>query len=206
MRKIHNVEQKSEEWYALRRQYPLTASEAQAIGNNGKGLETLIMTKLSEKYSSGEAKNFSNKDTDRGNELEPIAAELYELKTENKVQEIGFVTDDEISKVGGASPDRLVIGNGLAEIKSLEDKNYFEALIEFKKTGTFKVDPKHDWQMNMQMLFTGTKWCDYVLFNPNYSPSLLIQRVLPDPEKIDKILEGLAKGEKIISDIEANLK
>lgn len=215
MRVIHNVEQGSEEWFELRKQYPLTASEATAIGNNGKGLETLCYKKMAEKYSSAEKERFDNGHTERGKELEPQARELYELETGNKVEEVGFVTDEEISKVGGASPDGKVTDcktneEGGLEIKAIDDTSkdafYFKAIIEFKKTGTFKIDPDHIWQMNQQMLFMGWKWVDYVLYNPNFKQSLLTQRVYADEEKQDAILKGLAKGEAIISEIEENLK
>lgn len=204
--KKHNVIQQSEEWFELRKQYPLTASNAQAIGNNGKGLETLVWEKLSEKYSSAEKEQFTNGHMDRGNELESQARELYQLETGNSVEEVGFVTDLKVSKVGGASPDGLVNKDGLFETKAFADTKHFKAVVEFLKTGTFEIEPQYMWQMQMQMLFTGRKWCDFVPYNPNFKQSLLIKRVLPDLEMQVKIREGLIKGEKIISDIEANLK
>lgn len=206
MRKIHNVEQQSQEWFELRKQYPLSASEAQAIGNNGKGLETLCWEKLAEKYSSAEKDKFSNEHLDRGNELESQARNLYELETGNKVETVGFVTDDKISKVGGASPDGLVNEDGGLEIKCFADCKHFRAIIDFKKTGTFEIEPKYLWQMQQQMIFTGRKWTDFVAYNPNYPQSLLIQRVKTDKEMQKKIKEGLIKGEIIINEIEGNLK
>lgn len=202
----HNVEQGSPEWFALRLQYPLTASEAQAIGNNGKGLDTLCITKMAEKYSSAEKEIYSNEHTDRGHELEDQAAELYQLETGNTVEKIGFVTNDKVSKVGGASPDRLIGKDGLLEIKAFADCKHFKAVIDFKKTGTFEIESQYMWQMQMQMLFTGRKWCDFLAYNPNYSQSLLVQRVKPDKDMQKKIKEGLAKGETIINEIETNLK
>ncbi len=56
--KIHNIEQQGDEWFALRLNYPLTASHAQAIGNQGKGLETLCWEKLSERYSSADKEQY----------------------------------------------------------------------------------------------------------------------------------------------------
>ncbi len=206
MRKIHNVEQQSEEWFALRKQYPLTASNAQAIGNNGKGLETLIWEKLSEKYSSADKETFSTKDTDRGNELEPQARELYMLETGNEVEEIGFITDKSISTVGGASPDGLVGKDGNLEIKCFADTKHFKAIIDFRKTGTFEIESQYIWQMQMQMLFTGRDWCDFLAYNPNYAQSLLIQRVPANADMQQKIRDGLKKGEEIINEIEKNLK
>lgn len=202
---IHNCEQKSPEWFALRLQYPLTASEAQAIGNNGKGLETLCWKKMAESNSSAEKEQYVNKDLERGVELEPQAVSLYELETGNKVVVVGFVTNDKISKVGGASPDGLVNDDGLVEAKAFEDTKHFRAIIDFKKTGKFEIESQYIWQMNMQMLFTGREWCDFLAYNPNYQHSLLIQRVYPDNVMREKIILGLKMGEEIISEIKSNL-
>lgn len=218
MIKIHNCEQQTPEWFELRSKYPLTASNAQAIGNNGKGLESLVWEKLSEKYSSANKESFGSVHTDRGNELEPQARELYMLETGNEVVEVGFITDDKISKVGGASPDGLVIENsiemytgkpsvqeGLLEIKCFADTKHFKAIVDFKKTGKFEIESQYLWQMQQQMLFTGRKWVDFLAYNPNYSQSLLIQRVLPDEEMQQKIKDGLKKGEELINEIEKNI-
>jgi putative phage-type endonuclease len=194
--KQHNVEQGSEEWFALRLEYPLTASEAQAIGNNGKGLETLVWEKLAQKYSQAPRDNYTNKDLERGKELEPIAREMYELETNNKVEQIGFVTNEKVSKVGGASPDGM-IENGLVEIKCFEDKKHFQMIVN-----GLEVEPQYMWQMQMQMLFTETEFVDFVAYNPNYTKSLLIKRVVADKEMQDKITKGLEIGEKLLKEIE----
>jgi len=201
---IHNVEQGSEEWFELRLKYPLTASEAQAIGNQGKGLETLCWEKMAQKYSSADKEQYSNKDLERGKELEPQAISLYELETGNKVETVGFVTNEEILKVGGASFGGLVNEDGLIEVKAFADTKHFKAVIDFKKTGKFEIESQYIWQMQMQMLFTGRKWCDFVAYNPNYKQSLLIQGVVADEEKQKDIIEGLKKGEIIINEIIKN--
>lgn len=202
---IHkDITQGSPEWFELRLKYPLTASEAQAIGNQGKGLETLCWEKMAQKYSSADKEQYSNKDLERGKELEPQAISLYELETSNTVETVGFVTNEEISKVGGASPDGLVNEDGLIEVKAFADTKHFKAVIDFKKTGKFEIESQYVWQMQMQMLFTGKKWCDFVAYNPNYKQSLLIQRVEADEEKQKDIIEGLKKGEIIINEIIKN--
>lgn len=202
---LHNVEQKSEAWFALRLQYPLTASEAQAIGNQGKGLETLCWEQMAQKYSSQDKERYSNKDLERGVELEPLARDMYELETGNNVIEVGFVTNESISSVGGASPDGIVGDDGLVEIKCFDDTKHFKMSIDYKKTGTFEIESKYVWQMQMQMLLTGRAWCDFLAYNPNYKQSLLIQRVFPDMEMQQKIITGLKKGEIIIKEIEKNI-
>lgn len=206
MRKNYNVEQRSDEWFSLRKQYILTASEAQAIGNIGKGLETLIWNKLAEKHSNGEKDVYTNKDLVRGIELEPQAISIYELKTGNKVDKVGFITDDEISMVGGASPDGAVGEDGNIEVKCFDDVKHFKIVVDFNKTGSFDVESGYLWQVQMQMLFTGTKWTDFIAFNPNFKQSILIKRILPDLEMQSKIKEGLKRGEQIIKEIENNLK
>lgn len=200
---LHNVEQGTSEWFTLRLKYPLTASEAQAIGNQGKGLETLCWEKLAEKYSSGEKERFGNEHTERGQELESQARDLYELETGRKVEKVGFVTNEAISSLGGASPDSLVDDDGLIEIKCFADTKHFKCIAGGE---TFTIESAYLWQMNMQMLFTGRKWCDFVAYNPNYSKSLLIQRVYADSVMQEKIIMGLKAGERIISEIEAKLK
>lgn len=199
---IIKVEQKSDEWFALRNKYPLTASEAQAIGNQGKGLETLVWEKLAERYSNGDKERYTNKDLDRGIELEPLARDMYELQTGNKVHEVGFVINEKISSVGGVSPDGIVTGqNGGVEIKCFEDKKHFKNIVN-----GLEIESQYMWQMQMQMLFTGWEFVDFVTYNPNFKQSLLIERVLPDKEMQEKIREGLKKGEELIKEIENKIK
>ena len=200
--KIHNVTQQSDEWFALRRQYPLTASNAQAIGNNGKGLETLVWTVLADKHSIAEKEQFSNRDTERGNELESQARVIYEMETGSTVEVIGFVTNDKVSKVGGASPDGAIVGhNGGVEIKCFDDAKHFKYAVM-----GLEVESQYQWQMQQQMLFTGWDFIDFCAYNPNYRDSLLIKRVDADAEMQTKIKEGLVAGEKFIKEIESKLK
>jgi len=206
MIKIHECTQKSKEWFDLRIQYPLTASKASAIGTAGKGLNTLCMNQMAEKYSSADKEYYSGKDTERGVELEPQAIAIYELKNGVEVEKIGFVTNEAISPVGGASPDGHVGEDGMVEVKCNNDTIHFAEMLEFKATGKFKIESGHVWQMQMQLLFTGRKWCDYIRFNPNYKESLLVIRVFPDPVMQQKIITGLKLGENIINEIEAKLK
>jgi len=204
MRKIHTeIVQGTPEWHALRLKYPLTASKAQAIGNQGSGLETLVYERLSAKYSKSDDEKYSNKDLERGKELEPQARALYELETGNEVEEIGFVTDDEISKVGGISPDGAIIGqNGGVEIKCFEDKKHFRLSLD----QDFAIESVYVWQMQQQMLFMEWDFVDFVAFNPNYQRSLLIKRVMKDEVMQKKIKKGLVMGEKLIKEIETKLK
>jgi len=190
---IHEeIEQGTPEWHDLRRG-KLTASHATSIGNCGKGLDTYCVEKVAERLSCGELEHYSNRHTDRGNEYEPMAATMYELETGNTTKEVAFA---EYNDYVGCSPDRLCNEDGLIEIKCPDDKGFLYALLGAD------IKSEYKWQMQMQMLITGRKWCDFVQFNPNFKKSMLIRRVYPDKEKQDKLLEGFKLGEQKIKEIE----
>ncbi|HQO23098.1 MAG TPA: YqaJ viral recombinase family protein [Spirochaetota bacterium] len=193
---IVNIDQQSPEWFEIRK-LKMTASNAQAIGNCGKGLETYIQELCQEYYSSAEKEHFSNKHTERGNELEESAAFLYECETGNQTDKVGFIIHSEFV---GCSPDRLVGTDGLIEIKCPDDKAYFDLLINDE------IDSKYIWQMQMQMLISRRLWCDFVAYNPHYTKSLIIKRVLPEQKKQEALIKGFAIGEQKIRAIQAILK
>jgi len=204
--KLHkDIEQKSEAWFELRRQHPLTASNATAIITAGVGLESLCWTAIAERRSSKVVEHYSNKDTERGIELEPQAITIYELETGSEVEEVGFITNNKISDVGGVSPDGIISKDGMVEVKCPDDVKFLKLLAEFNETGKITIEKGYYRQMQMQMMFAERKWNDYVVFNPNFSPNIIIQRVEPDKEVVEKLKIGLAVGEQIISKIENKL-
>lgn len=187
----HLVEQGSSEWFELRKSR-LTASHAQAIGSNGKGLETYITELMADYYSIVSETGYTSEDMERGNELEDIARSAYELTTGETVKQVGFIERDEYV---GVSPDGLVGEDGGIEIKCLNNRNHFALVMGCP------IDTKHVWQMQMCLYITGRKYWDYVCFNPNYAHSLFIQRITPDEEKFKKLEEGFKKGKELIQSI-----
>ncbi len=188
---IHNIKQQTPEWFELKL-LKLSASHATAIGNCGKGLDTYCKTLVKDfvKFKRGiEKENYTNKDIDRGNELEPIARSSYEFETGLTVKEVGFI---QFSDYVGCSPDGLIYDNdkiiGGIEIKALNDDNHLSLLMDFKP------DSGHIWQCQMSMLITGAEWWDYCPYNPNYNKSLIIHRVYPDHSKFEKLRLGFQKG------------
>lgn len=188
--KIHKIDQRSDEWFELRKG-KMTASNAQAISANGKGLETYIIGLLAEKYSNNR-EHYTNGDMDRGVELEEAARMTYELEYE-KVEEVGFIELDEYC---GCSPDGLIGEDGGVEIKCHSDINHFKFLINRK------IDPKYIAQIQMCLLITGRKWWDYVAYNQNFEKSLVVIRTFPDLVIQEKLIMGIAKGKKIMQELE----
>jgi hypothetical protein len=206
------VEQNSEEWHRLRR-IKLSASRASCIGAAGKGfiregkslakdckgLKTYVMELLQDYYSTSERESFSNAHTERGHELEPSAAFLYSVETMNTVEKAGYETYDKYPDYVGCSPDLYVNDDGLAEIKSPADKGYFEYLV------SEKIDSGHMWQMQHQMIVTGRKWNDYVVYNPNFSKEIIIKRVEPDEKLVECLEAGFKIGIEMIKEIKSKM-
>jgi len=193
--KVFNFPQYSPEWWAIREK-KITASHAQAIGTNGKGLVTYVRKLMSEYFSTAELETYSNKNMATGLELESDAAVTYSWEYTQPLQEVGFVVYNDFV---GCSPDRFVGDNGLAEIKCPTDKVYFDLLLDGK------IESKYVWQMQMQMLICERDWCDYVVYNPNFDQSLFVKRTFPDSKKVTALKEGFAAGEKLIKEIVCNV-
>jgi exodeoxyribonuclease (lambda-induced) len=193
--KLHtDIEQRSPEWHAIRKG-KLTASNATAIGNSGKGLETLVYTLLAEKYSKAEPEHYENDDILRGIQLEEAALAMYSADKDKQIQRVAFV---EIDKYTGFSPDGFIDDNSIIEVKCPNDKNYFKLLINGEK----EIDSSYRWQIQMQLLLSDREYCDLVFYNPNFDKDLLIFRILPDKEMQELLRTGLDKGVKMIKEIE----
>jgi len=191
---IHDdIIQQSEEWYKIRRG-KITASHATAIANCGKGLNSYILEIMADYFSCAEKEQFSNKHTERGNKLEPIARSIYEIETGNTVKQVGFI---EYNDYVGCSPDGLVGDDGGIEIKCPDDKEYFKLLLE--KEGAISSD--YMWQVQMNLLITERKWWDLIFYNPNYKQTIIVFRIYPDEEAHKKLKQGFIIAEKKIKTI-----
>lgn len=193
---IHEMEQRTAEWYAVRAG-KLTASEAQTIATNGKGLETLVYATLAEKYSNGKQEHYMSLDMLRGVELEEQARQTYEL-LHAPVREVGFI---ELNEYAGCSPDGLVGDKGGIEIKCPNNEKFFRMMVN----GAKEIDKKYLWQCQMSLFVSGMDWWDLCFFNPNFDESLLVFRQEIDKEMHEKIHLGLAQGTMMIKNIEEKL-
>ena len=194
--KIYNFEQRTEDWYNIRKG-KMTASNAETIIANGKGLETYIYNLMAEYYSSAEKENYINADMQRGIDLEPEARLEFEFYTNLDVQEVGFI---EYNDFIGVSPDGLVGDDGLIEIKCPNDSIYFKLLL------SNNIKPEYIAQMQMQMYVTDRQYCYFVSYNPNFEKSLYIKKINRDEEMIEKLKKGLERGTQLIKEIKENFR
>jgi hypothetical protein len=177
------------------RELKLTASNAQTIMANGKGLETYCKELVAEYLSEAPKEHFTSPDIERGNLLEAQAREYCSLLTGIEFEEVGFI---EVNKHFGVSPDGVVFKNGKIidsiEIKCHSDRVFLELLL------TEEIDPKYLAQMQMQMLAMKTKSCIYFAYNPNIKPFYFMQRIKADKEKQEKLKNGIERGSKLIEE------
>ena len=194
--KIYNFEQRTDEWYAIRRG-KMSASNAETIIANGKGLETYIYNLMAEYYSSAEKENYINADMQRGIDLEPEAKIEFQFYTGLDIKEVGCV---ELNDYILASPDGLIGNDGLIEIKCPNDSVYFKLLL------SNNIKPEYIAQMQMQMYVTDRQYCYFVSYNPNFEKSLYIKKINRDEEMIDKLKKGLERGTQLIKEIKKNFR
>jgi len=197
MIRYHNVDQLSDEWFKLR-EGNQTGSHATAIGANGAGLKTYCREIVIDMVRNTPREHYTNSDTERGNELEPIGVSAYEFEKGCSVESIGFVTNSKYSGVG-VSPDGLVGEDGGIEIKARNDAKHF-SLIQ----GETKEIPFN--QIQMCLLVTERKWWDFVSINTNYDKPLFVKRIYPDEKYFDRLKTGFETGRKLIEEYLINYK
>ena len=141
---IHNVEQRSPEWFELRRN-KITASKA------GKLLESGVEKAMEVSTFTG------NIWTERGSILESEAIELYEKIKDIPVLTVGFVTNDKYPNCG-ASPDGIT--DRLIEVKCFNAEKHLNI---HKDDIPFEVMA----QVQFGMMICELDLCDLVLYNPD---------------------------------------
>ena len=190
------MEQRSEEWYAIRKG-KMTASKAHVVITNGTGLDTYISELMAEYYSSEPQEQISNKDMQRGIDLEPQARNMFMLETGLIVKQVGFII---VNEYVGCSPDGLIDDDGLVEYKCPNDKNYFQLLL------TEKIKPEYISQMQWQMHNTKRNYCYFCAYNPNFERSLFIKKIEKDLDTFNKIDIGIQSGITKIEKIKEKIK
>lgn len=188
--KIHEVEQNTPEWFAIRAGKP-TASEASMLVS-GTGKESSQIEKLAKRLAGesliGEPLSTfdGNRYTEFGHAMEAESKDWYSFERNIEITECGFVTDD--NELFGCSPDALAAGDGLAEFKNKPVK-HLDTLLYWQKNQ--RPEPEYIPQCQMQMLVTGRQWCDLVYYSETL-PKLII-RVNRDKDFIEKLKLQIAK-------------
>ena len=178
--------QGSPQWFADRLGKVTASRVADVIAKTKSGASTsrenYCVELALERLTGNRQESFSNDAMKWGTETEPLARAAYEARTGALVDEVGMVLHPTI-ELTGASPDGLIDGDGLLEIKCPKSATHASTLLSGKPDG------KYITQMMWQMACTGRQWCDFVSFDPRFPADLqlLIKRIPRDDAKIAEI-------------------
>jgi len=132
-----------------------------------------------------------------GEDFEEEAFNLYKKKIKRKkvsVRKTGFI---KFNDYAGGSPDGTVGTKGILEIKCPYDPTNH---VMTMATG-LPYEDKHNAQIQCNILFTGSQFCDFVTYDPRIRDPKLkmtINRIKADPAYHNKIIERLEDLIKII--------
>lgn len=209
--KVHtDFEQQSEEWFALKLG-KISASSFHKLLGTPAARNRYLCQKASERHTGkrSDSSGYSNYHMQRGNLYEEAAREAYKEETFYEVQKVGLITlnDDVV-----CSPDGLVNGDGLIEIKIHDSDIYFENvefLDEKGKDIIMKLYKLYYTQTQVNLYISGRSWCDYVLYNPTHAAvgtGIHICRIEKDMVYMDTIKLAIEEAVKEINQKAINFK
>jgi putative phage-type endonuclease len=193
-------QQRSEQWYNIRKGRFTASRITELLGERGLGLtgDTYAFEKAVELvYGIDEEESFTSFDMKRGVELEPLAFRKFqELKDLDfiEVKESYFFpyTDN-----AGASPDGLVGDDAILEIKCPRPNKFFKLVAK----GESVIDKIYIDQMQMQMLCSNSVRCyffNYIIFNGvEMWHEIIVNR---DEKRIDFIKQRIEEAVKLRSE------
>ena len=182
----HNCQQGSDVWLELRRGKPTASVLDQIItlgGKLSKSADKLMYKLAAERILGYSLENFTSGAMEAGREREPEAADYYAFEHEVELEEVGICFSDD-GRVG-ASPDRLIPGGGLLEIKCPMPHTHVGYLLNGSGISTdYKV------QIQAQIWICEADWLDSLSYCPPLPRSLV--RVDRDDVFIS-IMEGAVR-------------
>lgn len=201
-----NAAQESADWM-LARCGMFTASRASDLMARTKSGPSasrgnLLALLAVERLTGHPVETYQNDAMRRGNELEGEARDAYSFSTGNPVQESGFVVNDALPRTG-CSPDGLVGGDGLVEIKCPASMSkHLDALRSNSHAQEYR------WQLQHQLLVTERQWVDAVSYDPRFPEhlQLAIVRVHRDNEAIQSLITEITAADAEVETIVRELQ
>lgn len=184
---IHDCQQRSPEWFAAR--IPrATGSNFAAVMATIKSGEAATRRnyraqKVVEILTGKSTEGFVSKAMQDGIDREAMGRLVYESRTGNLVQEVGFIVHDSI--MAGASPDGLIDDDGCLEIKAPTLATHLDYIYLPANACPSEYIP----QVQGEMWIAERKWCDFVSYQPDFPEKhqIVIRRVFRDDAYIKKL-------------------
>lgn len=186
--RIHNCQQRSDEWFALRCGR-ITASQFATMANGTKaGVEKLCWKIATERHTGVPCESgYVNAAMERGMELESEARMAFEADRLVVVDEVGFVEMDDLI---GCSPDGLIGDDAGLELKCPEMPTHYQYLREGRKGWR----GNYWWQVQGSLWVTGRKRWYFVSYHPDFPETerLYVDTVEPAADAFAKLHIGMA--------------
>lgn len=178
MIQIITCEQGSEEWFCARAGMP-TASKFATVMAKGQGkTRAEYMRKLAGEILTGEPMDsYSNHHMERGKEMEGEARDLYAFMQDVEPEQVGFI----VNGGKGCSPDSLIGGDGMAEIKTKLPHLQIECLLRDD------IPPEHRAQCQGGLWVAERDWIDFVSYWPRLP--LFVKRAYRDEDYIKTLAD-----------------
>lgn len=188
------VEQRSEDWYELRRGIP-TASRFDAIMAKGQGkMRRTYLTQLAAERLTGKVQDsYDNRHMARGREQEQDALARYAFVNDVELRRVGLVRMQLPGGWVGCSPDAVRDDVGLVEVKCPEAGRVLDTVLS--------GGVEHRAQVQGGLWITGQPWCDLVLHNPDMR--LEVIRVERDENYIASLAEEVCRFVEELAALEA---
>ncbi|HET6916876.1 MAG TPA: YqaJ viral recombinase family protein [Acidimicrobiales bacterium] len=197
---LADLEQRSDEWHEARRGIVtastvgklLTPTLRVADNDVSRGLTTTL---AAERITGWTEEQPITSDMWRGIEYEPIARAKY-AEHYAPVTEVGFMRRDEDDWTLGFSPDGMVDGDGLIEIKCPRAKTHLRTIL------ANEVPPQYMAQCQAGLLVSGRDWIDFVSYVGGMP--LYVRRVHPDQQWFDAITAACIAFEENVAEMVAH--
>lgn len=187
---MHNMDQRSSEWFAHRLGKATASKIADIIARTKSGYSAsranYAAQLVCERLTGTPTETFCSPAMQRGTDMEGAARDAYRQHSLNEVIECGFADHPTIA-MAGASPDGLVDDDGLVEIKCPNSATHIDTLL------TKAIPARYVTQMQWQMACTGRQWCDYVSFDDRL------------PEHMRLFVARLPRSDEMIAELEAEV-
>ena len=188
---MSEVEQGTPEWFALRLGKVTASRIKDVIATTKTGYSTSrdkYMTQLLlERITNTVAESYTNDAMTWGTEQEPFARAKYEGLASTLVEQVAFVNHPTIP-MSGASPDGLVMDDGLVELKAPMSHTHLESILG-------GIDDQYMPQVQWQMAVTGRSYTDLCSYDPRFPEhlQLVVKRINRDNDYIAKLEKEVVK-------------
>lgn len=185
-----DIPQGSDQWHQLRLGKVTASRVSDVVARTktgwGAGRTNYMAQLIAERLTGEPTDSYINAAMQHGIDTEPQARAAYEFYRDVEVDQITFADHSDIP-MSGASPDGLVLNDGMLEIKCPNTSTHIDYLINKK------VPKKYVDQMQWQMACLGKYWADFLSFDPRMPENLRlwIVRVERDQKRIDELTEGV---------------